>query len=78
MQITATKKKKKKKKRIMSYFNDKLLSSNYRERVTHLAEFLDFQTPFADDASRLTLVHQHAHVNLVAAMAGTILKSCLQ
>ena len=46
--------------------------------MTHLTEFLDFQACFADDASRLTLMHQHAHVDLVAAMAGTILKSCLQ
>lgn len=52
--------------------------SNYRVGVTHLAELLDLQSPFADDASRLTLVHQHAHVDLVAAMTGAILKLYLQ
>lgn len=46
--------------------------------MTHLAELLDLQTPFADDASRLALVHQHAHIDLVAAMARAVLKSCLQ
>lgn len=46
--------------------------------MTHLTEILDLQAAFADDASRLALVHQHAHVDLVAAVTGTILKSCLQ
>lgn len=46
--------------------------------MTHLAQLLDLQAALADDASRLALMHQHAHVDLVAAMTGTVLKSCLR
>lgn len=50
--------------------------TNYR--VTHLAELLDLQTSFSDDAARLALVHQHAHVDLIATMTGAVLKLRLQ
>jgi len=54
-------------------------TSNHRnDQVTHLAELLDLQTSLADDAASLTLVNKHAHVDLIAAVTGAVLKACLQ